>query len=151
MTKIRALLPFVKRESNGSLTNVPCGSIVSVEDTDATALVNGGYAELYTLVEPTGSETITVNGTYDISTKASVVVNVGNVTLSYNANGGTGSVASVTVPAGNSVVLSDGTGLTAPEGKTFSGWGTSAGATETVESPYTVSADVTLYAVWVDA
>ena len=72
-------------------------------------------------------------------------------TVSYDANGGTGSVASVTVEAGVSVNLSDGTGLTAPSGKEFAGWATTESATTSdVASPYTPTADVTLYAVWAD-
>ena len=35
-------------------------------------------------VTPSGSLTITANGTYDISDKAEVVINVGNVTLTLN-------------------------------------------------------------------
>ena len=72
-------------------------------------------------------------------------------TITYNVNGGTGSVSSVTVAAGDSVALNDGTGITPPESKTFSGWGTSAEATETVASPYTPTDNVTLYAVYTTA
>lgn len=69
-------------------------------------------------------------------------------TVTYNVNGGTGSVASVTVAAGDSITLNNGAGITPPAGKTFSGWGVSAEATETVASPYTPAANVTLYAVY---
>ena len=72
-------------------------------------------------------------------------------TVAYNVNGGTGSVASATVNAGESVVLNDGTGITPPTGKNFSGWGLTEDATETVSSPYTPNASVTLYAVYVSA
>lgn len=72
-------------------------------------------------------------------------------TITYNANGGTGEIAPVTVDAGESVTLSDGTGLTAPEGKEFAGWAlTSTAQSATVTSPYTPPSDKTLYAVWVD-
>lgn len=73
-------------------------------------------------------------------------------TVTYNANGGTGTIAAVTVDAGESVSLSDGTGLTAPEGDEFAGWATTEDAEEAdVTSPYTPTADTTLYAVWVTA
>ncbi len=73
-------------------------------------------------------------------------------TITYNANGGTGSIDPVEVDAGESVTLSDGTGLTAPEGKEFAGWALSSTAqSATVTSPYTPTSDKTLYAVWVDA
>ena len=68
--------------------------------------------------------------------------------LSYNANSGTGSIDSIAKPAGSSVTLSDGTGLTAPEGKVFGGWATSSSSTTAVTSPYTILEDTTLYAIW---
>lgn len=72
-------------------------------------------------------------------------------TVTYNANGGTGTITPETVTAGQSVTLSDGTGLTAPEGKQFSGWATTDSAeTPNVTSPYTPTADITIYAVWED-
>lgn len=71
-------------------------------------------------------------------------------TITYDANGGTGSVASVDVVAGQSITVSDGTGLTAPEGTYFSGWAKSASAKNaTVTGSYTPDKDTTLYAVWV--
>jgi phi13 family phage major tail protein len=70
----------------------------------------------------------------------------------YNANGGTGTVESVVVEFGDAITLDDGTGLTAPEGKEFAGWATTPTATApNVTSPFKPTADVTLYAVWVDA
>ena len=73
-------------------------------------------------------------------------------TITYSANGGTGTIDAVTVSEGMSVTLSDGTGLTAPENKEFAGWGSTSLAEEAdIESPYTVTEDVTLYAIWKDA
>ena len=177
--RIQALKPFTLRDNtSGGLTSVACGSVVSVDDTLGASLISDGLATEYTLItptgnvsitangdhdvavyasasvavpEPTGSETIDENGTYNIKNKASVVINVGVVTLTYNANGGTGSVSAVTVGKGTEVSLSDGTGLVAPSEKVFGGWGATAEATEAVESPYKVSADTTLYAIWNNA
>lgn len=71
--------------------------------------------------------------------------------VTYDLMGGTGSVDDETVTAGESVNLEDGTNITAPSGKEFSGWATNASATTpNVTSPYTPSGDVTLYAVYVD-
>ena len=51
---------------------------------------------------------------------------------------------------GDDVELSDGTGLTAPTDKEFAGWATTNSAEEPdVESPLTVTANTTLYAVYV--
>lgn len=73
-------------------------------------------------------------------------------TITYNANGGSGSINPVEVTAGESTTLSDGTGLTAPEGKTFAGWAKSSSAqSATVTSPFTPDKDTILYAVWVNA
>lgn len=69
--------------------------------------------------------------------------------VTYDLMGGTGSVDDATVNAGSSVVLEDGTHITPPSNKTFSGWATSPSATTpNVTSPYTPSEDVTLYAVY---
>ena len=70
--------------------------------------------------------------------------------VTFDLMGGTSAtVEDVDVNAGSSVVLDDGTNITAPSGKEFSGWATSAEATTpNVTSPYTPSGDVTLYAVY---
>lgn len=72
--------------------------------------------------------------------------------VTYDLMGGTGSVDDETVTAGESVTLEDGTNITPPEGKEFSGWATNTSATvPNVTSPYTPSGDVTLYAVYTEA
>lgn len=174
-TKIKALVSF----SDGVIS-LGVGEIADVESTKAAAFISGGLAVEYTapivptgnidittngehdvydkatatvsVDEPTGSETITANGTYDIKNKASVIVNVSTATVTYNVNGGTGSVDAVVAIKGNEINLNDGTGITAPDTKTFAGWATTDDAeTPDVSSPYTVTADVTLYAVYATA
>jgi phi13 family phage major tail protein len=74
-----------------------------------------------------------------------------NYRITYDLMDGTGTVADETVTAGESVTLEDGTNITPPSGKEFSGWATTSTATTpNVTSPYTPSGDVTLYAVYVD-
>lgn len=70
--------------------------------------------------------------------------------VTYDLMGGISStIEDESVEAGQSVTLDDGTGITAPEGKEFVGWATTADATTAdVTSPYTPSDDVTLYAVY---
>lgn len=76
----------------------------------------------------------------------------GLVTLTYNANGGTGTIEPVSVAANTSVTLNDGSTLTAPESKEFSGWATTSTASvPDATSPYTVTENITLYAVWVNS
>jgi hypothetical protein len=144
-TTIKALIGF----SDGVIS-MGVGEIKSVDATKASAFISGGLAEEYTdPVEPSGSINISANGTYDVTEKASAVVNVTVKTVTYDVNGGTGEVAAATAIAGNTINLNDGTEITAPEGKVFSGWATTNDAEEAdVTSPYTVTADVTLYAVY---
>ena len=73
--------------------------------------------------------------------------------VTFDLMGGTSSeVEDTDVTAGQSIVLDDGTNITAPSGKTFVGWATTAEATVAdVTSPYTPSGDVTLYAVYTNA
>ena len=70
--------------------------------------------------------------------------------VTFDLMGGTSAtVEDVDVTAGQSINLDDGTNITAPSGKEFAGWATSAEATTpNVTSPYTPSGDVTLYAVY---
>ena len=71
-------------------------------------------------------------------------------TVSFNANGGTGAMAEVTGVSAGAYTL-PANGFTAPDGKRFVGWATSAGGTATAAGgTITVSANVTLYAIWED-
>lgn len=71
--------------------------------------------------------------------------------ITYNANGGTGTIDPVSVEQGSSILLNDGSTLTPPEGKEFTGWARAAGALNpTVTSPFTPTDDTTLYAVYSD-
>lgn len=144
-TTIKALIGF----SDGVIS-LGVGDIASIDATKASAFISGGLAVEYTdPVEPSGSINIGANGTYDVTDKASAVVNVTVKTVTYDVNGGTGTVAAATAIAGNSITLSDGTGITPPSDKVFKGWATTDDAEAAdVTSPYTVNEDVTLYAVY---
>ena len=144
-TTIKALIGF----SDGVIS-LGVGDIASIEATKASAFISGGLAVEYTdPVEPSGSISINANGTYDVTDKASAVVNVSVKTVTYDVNGGTGEVAAATAIAGNSITLNDGTGIPPPSDKVFKGWATTESAEAAdVTSPYTVIEDVTLYAVY---
>ena len=146
--QIQALSAFSYVE-DGEVFSVRHGGIVTMDDTLAAGFIADGLAQEYTLITPRNNLSIDANGTYDVTQYAGVVVDVDVLTVTYDANGGTGTVAAVNVAAGDSITLSDGTGLTAPEGKEFAGWATEATAEEPdVTSPYTPSASVTLHAVY---
>ena len=69
-------------------------------------------------------------------------------TVSFDANGGTGTMAEVTGVSAGAYTL-PANGFTAPEGKRFVGWATSAGGTATAAGEaITISDNVTLYAIW---
>lgn len=149
---IKTYSAFTVRDSEtGKLMSFAGNSVYTVGDTLGEGLIDDGLAEAYTEIDPTGSVTLTANDTYDVTQYESVVVNVGTATVTYNANGGTGSVDAQTAIKGNTITLSDGTGLTAPEDKEFKGWGSTDDKTEPdVTSPYKVTENVTLYAVYGD-
>lgn len=67
-------------------------------------------------------------------------------TVSFDANGGTGTMADVTGVTGSYTLPAN--GFTAPEGKQFKGWATSADGEVITGTSITVSADTKLYAVW---
>lgn len=73
-------------------------------------------------------------------------------TVTYDSNGGSGTIPAVVVNKDDEIELSNGSGITPPSGKLFAGWATTSSATiPNVYSPYMPTADVTLYAVWVNA
>lgn len=114
------------------------------------ALANGDWSASQTFDTLTDAQAY-LNAFFNTTNPASDDETETSYTITYNANGGTGTIEPASVEAGQSVTLSDGTGLTAPSDKEFAGWATTSDAeTANVTSPYTPSADVTLYAVWVD-
>lgn len=141
------------------------GTLKTVDLTAVDMIV--GYNEAFSLLD--NFETYRLKDSENFSgTKAQVEFNSGmtvnsplqviikkhgNYKVTYDANGGTGSVDQVSCVAGDSITLNDGTGLTGPADKTvFKGWAKSASATNpTVTSPFTPTADTTLYAVWATA
>lgn len=137
--KVKFSEPSVENQTKGESLEF---STTEIEGTVA-ALLNGNWSIAKTFDEKDAAITYL---------EGLMAAPATNVTLTYNANGGSGSIAPVTVAARTAVTLSDGTGLTAPEGKTFSGWATTSdAATADATSPYTVTQNTTLYAVWVNS
>ena len=88
--RIRALKPFTYRDGDtGALVSYACGAIATVDDTLGAQFISDGLAEVYTLISPTGSITLTSNGdTNDVTEYANAVVNVpqpsGKTTITAN-------------------------------------------------------------------
>ena len=68
-------------------------------------------------------------------------------TVSFNSNGGTGSMADVTGVSAGAYTL-PANGFTAPDGKRFVGWATSAAGSVITTATYNVTENVTFYAIW---
>ena len=78
-TRIKALIGF----ANDNIS-MYVGEIRDVESTEAAKLISGGLAVAYTdPINPSGSIDITENGTYDVTAKASAVVNCSGGYLSH--------------------------------------------------------------------
>ena len=91
---------------------------------------------------------VTLNGERYLSEKFTVnyTVPVTTYTVSFNANGGTGTMANVTGVSGEYMLPAN--GFTAPAGKQFKGWATSAYGSVISGTTYEVSSDTTFYAIW---
>lgn len=74
--KIKARRAFTARHEDGKLVSVAHGGVVELPDDEANRLIEDGLAEKYTLISPSGSVTITENGTVDVFNYAEAVVNV---------------------------------------------------------------------------
>ena len=129
----------------------PANDIYSIYLTD-----NSDPARLYVLnrmsgctaTEVTGEKSLmtapdTGTATYPGSTNSPSAT---TYTVSFDANGGTGTMADVTGVTGSYTLPAN--GFTAPSGKQFKGWATSASGAVITGTSITVSADTTLYAIW---
>lgn len=88
---VKATIPFtIRNASTGELTSVADGSILSVSDEVGAQLIADNLAEEYSLITPTGTKSITENGTdIDVTTYAKVNVSVAEPTgsISITENG----------------------------------------------------------------
>lgn len=112
-----------------------------IEGTVAT-LGNGDWSKTQTFNTMTEAQTY-LNGLFGEATSA---------TVSFNIGSGTGTTpASINTYEGAIIELPDGSGITPPSSKVFSGWDTSSTATVAdLSGSYRVTGSVTLYAIYID-
>ena len=79
---VRALKPFTEY-LNGAFFSPAAGSIFETTSEKGAALISEGLAEEYTLITPTGTKSITENGT-DIDVSQYAKVDVGSLEITTN-------------------------------------------------------------------
>lgn len=102
---VKALRPFTEYRSDGSFFSPAAGSIFEVTNEKGAELVGNGLAEEYTLITPTGTKSITENGTgIDVAQYAKVDVAVpgpaGSLTITENGTVDVSQYAEVVVNVG---------------------------------------------------
>lgn len=74
--KIIALKALTVRDESGALISLAHGGVAEVSSELGEELISEGLAEAYTLINPTGTISITQNGTVDVTEYASAEINV---------------------------------------------------------------------------
>lgn len=118
-------------------------------DGNVTLLTGVGNALDPTDLLPTRDGLTNENAKYLLAAFYNVTVSPSTATVSFNANTGSGLMNDVTIDLGDYTLPT--CTFTAPTGKVFDGWATSADGTKISTTTYNVTGDVTLYAKWKDA
>ena len=92
---------------------------------------------------------------YTVNVSSSKYVNIivtniekEEITISFDLNGGTGSITSISQNSGASIIIPDGSTITAPEGMELSHWTDADGNNYALGATVAINESVTLVAVW---
>ena len=133
----------ISKAAQGTIVTLTANAAPSGKVFDKWEVVGGGI----TLADANSATTTFTMPASAVSVKATYKnIPVVTYTVSFGANGGTGSMADATGISGEYTLPAN--GFTAPDGKQFKGWATSASGTVITGTSITVSADTTLYAIW---
>jgi hypothetical protein len=132
------------------------GDTADIADEIANKLIAAGLVEAYEETHPDGEVEITRNGTVDVSRYKTANVKCGQYSVTYDADNTEKETKVVMVVKGDSLELitndNFADNFTMPDQKKLKGWTTVKGNEEgSVESPYTPTENVNLYALYEDA
>ena len=143
----------VQNNGNGSAAASPTTAAAGAEITLSASPKSGYHFKEWQVIS--GTVAITDNKftmpASDVTVKAIFEADAPSITtytVSFNANGGSSEMADATGVSGSYTLPK--CGFTAPEGKQFKGWATSATGEVISGTAITVTEDTTLYAVWED-
>lgn len=132
--------------------------VVLDENPNGTVVIHGFIQsnKLHTAPASAAITALAGNGVYFLNADTTPLT--AKFTVTYDANGGTGSVTDSSSPYtyGAEVTVKASTGITAPSGKTFSGWALTKDATAKDDNydpndKFNITANITLYAVWANS
>lgn len=150
---VKALKTFANSDLSVSLG---VGYTADLDENLANALIEAGLVVAYEETHPDGAVDITRNGTVDVSRYKTANVKCGQYTVTYDADNTEKETKAVSVVKGDSLELitndNFAESFTMPENKQLKTWSTVKQNEEgAVESPYTPTENVTLYAIYKDA
>ena len=145
---------FASTLSGSWITNLPAGlsqTVTRVDDTHAKITISGTPMAIsvaaMAITIPANQLTSNAALTVTANANAKFDIFVPVYPVRFNANGGSGEMDAVTGVSGSYTLPTTAT-FTAPSGKQFAGWATSADGEVITGTTITVTEDTTLYAVW---